>query len=181
MTKLIVTAITLAACGWGANALALAADQVRGEIVSIDLERNQLELRVEASGDNRPDAAGQTETYQLPEDTEVTRDDPRRSLVSPYALTLEDLRAGNTVTLNFEEVDGQRVSRRLSVADDRSADASAGDNRAGSTGTSEAAALETERTRLPETASVLPALSLLGLAFAGGALALGVRRRSKPQ
>jgi LPXTG-motif cell wall-anchored protein len=182
-TALNATIAVLAAAFVGAPALALEEDQVRGEIVEVMPDRDQLRLRVEEVGDGDLAREDVVETYELDQQTEIRLEDPRETLVDPILMELEDLAEGMNVVLDFEEdVTGARLARGVAVspqddqqtADRRAADAAADAD--GGTGGTEAAQFETRR-ELPATASPLPLLGLGGLMFAGAALALRRRRR----
>ncbi|MFU8815109.1 MAG: hypothetical protein ACNA7W_07170 [Pseudomonadales bacterium] len=96
---------------------ALEEDQVRGEIVEVDAEAGELTLRVEETGDERPERAGQEETYQLADDVEIRRGTVGHSIVDPLLVRLGDLGPGDEVTVSFEEVEGRRTARDVEVSD----------------------------------------------------------------
>jgi LPXTG-motif cell wall-anchored protein len=197
MTKRMTTVLfALAGLCWWLPAAALDADQVEGEIVEVMPDTNRLTLRVTESGDQRPERVGEVETYELEDDTVIRRDTV--GVLAPANVRLTDLFPGDEVVLNFEELEGRRVARDVTVADrdaasDRDAvserDAAAQrDQDFGADDEADIAQFETEETgaartgaaardRLPATASMLPLLALGGLGFAGAALLVRSRRR----
>lgn len=180
--RYVMTLTTAVVLSLATSAMALEADQVRGEIVSVDDER--LTLRVEESGDAFAASRGDVNEYRITSDTRVVmEEDPMRSVVGTHPVTVTDLRPGAEVVLNFEDVDGELYARGVSMADREAAaaeqDPFGTDETARET---DIAAMEGDderefgaaaRTELPETASVLPLLALGGAGF--GLLALVMR------
>lgn len=180
----------VALCGW-LPANALEADQVKGEIVDVMPDQNRLTLRVEDSGDQRPERAGAVETYELEDSTDIRRGAALSGLgvgagVARGDLTMADLEAGDEVILNFEEIAGRRMARNVAVADREEAAAARRNEQRATDDEADLAQFEaTEdrtdragaRDRLPATASFLPLLALGGLGFGGAALLLRIRRR----
>jgi hypothetical protein len=182
----------LALCGW-LPAMALEADQVRGEIVEVMPDTDRLTLRVEASGDGRPERTGTEETYEIDSDTQIRRGAgvDVGGAIAPTNLDLRDLLPGDEVVLNFAEIEGRRVARDIEASDrEQAADREQADREQAAAGQTQEAARDDEaelaqfetdetgaRTRLPATASLLPLLALGGLGFAGAALLVRRRRR----
>jgi LPXTG-motif cell wall-anchored protein len=201
--KTTVRALLLCAAGafWWIPAMALEPDQVRGEVVEVQPEENLLRLRVLEAGDGQPAREGQVETYELTEDVEIRRSFQAGGLLdtSPMAMTRGDLFAGDRVILTFEEIEGRRVARGVDMPDDDEADDAGAteaaaleaetdraDDELAREQTDDFAREETEAAqfeetgapaRLPATASLLPAMALAGLGFAGAALLMRRRRR----
>jgi hypothetical protein len=187
MTKRLTTVLfALAGLCWWLPAAALDADQVQGEIVEVMPDTNRLTLRVTESGDQRPERVGEVETYELEDDTVIRRD--TIGVLAPGNVRLTDLFPGDEVVLNFEELEGRRVARDVTVADREAA--AQRDQDLGADDEADIAQFETEETgaagprtgtaardRLPATASMLPLLALGGLGFAGAALLVRSRRR----
>lgn len=181
--------VALAAAAWcvSASAVAIEANQVRGEITSIDPDANELTLEVSEVGSDSTAREGSTETYAFDDDTTVRMEDPRTSVLGTTGTTtIDDLQEGTRVLLEFEEIDGRLVARTIGTDEDEGAssdrsvagtdsDSTAG---AGDQDTADIAAMESEgRDELPATASMLPFLALLGVAFAGLAAVLRIRRQ----
>jgi hypothetical protein len=177
----------LAALCWWLPANALQADQVRGEIVEVMPDSNRLTLRVEDSGDQRPERSGAVETYELDDDTVIRQSSVGTSVIDRGTVsTLADLAPGDEVTLNFEELEGRRMARDVEISDRERATRRQDEQRADDE--ADLAEFETQgtveregtqagtRDRLPATASMLPLLALGGLGFAGVALLLRRRR-----
>ncbi len=182
----------LAVAAWctAASAMALEADQVRGIIQSVSPEQDQLTLKVTDAGSDLATRQGRTETYQLDPDTRIRMQDRQSTLLHPAGLTINDLRDGTHVLLDFEDVNGQRMARNVGIEqqDTGSSTASSGSESgttAGATAetgsgeqSSDVAAMESGgRNSLPSTASVLPLLAMLGAGFAGLGTLLRIRRR----
>lgn len=121
MNKLLTTALVAAGAAlWWLPALALQAleeDQVRGEIVEVNTETGELSLRIAATGDERPEREGEVETYRLDDDAVIRRGTVGRSIADPITLQVGDLGPGDEVVLNFEEVEGERRARDVTVSE----------------------------------------------------------------
>ncbi|MFW6094658.1 MAG: hypothetical protein ACODAC_11845 [Pseudomonadota bacterium] len=161
--------------GVAAATTALEENQIRGELVDVDAEANELRIRVEDAGDGERARVDRTETFAVDPDAEVRAYTGRRSLTDPTVTGIDDLEAGMQVTLRIGDVEGQSVAQELEVRDEPEQTAQAEDT----TEQTEAAAMESgERSALPATASMLPLMALGGLGFAAAALILrAVRRR----
>jgi hypothetical protein len=202
MTKRLTTVLfALAGLCWWLPAAALEADQVKGEIVEVMPDTNRLSLRVTESGDQRPERRGEVETYELEDDTVIRRE--TIGVLAPANVRLSHLFPGDEVVLNFEELEGRRIARDVTVADREAAAAQRDqdlgaddetiaqrDRDLGADDEADIAQFETEqagaapartgaaaRDRLPATASMLPLLALGGIGFAGAALLVRGRRR----
>ncbi len=152
--------------------------EVRGEVVRVIPDQNQLRLRVTEVEDGVAVSAGDVTTFDLSEETEIRSEDYFQSVRRPGPMTIDDLRRGDRVTLRFAEVGGRPIARAIAreeaAEEVAAADTAAADARADET---EAAALETGRDTLPATATFMPLLALMGLGFAGAAAAIRYRRR----
>ena len=194
--RYVMTLATAVALSLATSAMALDADQVRGEIVSVDEET--LSLRVQESGDQFAASPGDVNDYRISSDTRVVMEDRMESVLGTQNLTLEDLEPGTEVVLAFEDVDGQLYARDVSMSDSgASADTSGDDPMATEDRTrsetdmaaversddefgTSAADEEGQRTELPDTATVLPLLAAGGAVFGLMALVFRlVRRRSR--
>lgn len=173
-TVMLAAALML---GWGLPAFGLEADQVRGRIVSVSPDEEQLRLRVQEAGDARHASPGQVNEYRIPADTEVRMEDPMESVLGARTLTLDDLEQGTQVLLSFEESGGEFVARDVAMGSDTSSDRTAASETQDEQQPQLAQSDYSERSRLPDTASILPMLMLGGMGFALTALAIRVLRR----
>lgn len=162
MRYVIMCAIALT-LGLAQAALALEADQVRGTVISLSPDQERLRLRIEAAGDERQAAPGETVEYQISDDTEIRMENAMESITTPRYMALDDLEEGARVTLDFEQVGGQLMARRVAMSDP----SGSGDQQLAQADT------RSSRSRLPDTASPLPLLALGGTGLA--LLALGFR------
>lgn len=171
---------------WALPAAALEADEVRGEIVSVEPDQDTLRLRVEESGDQLHASPGTVNEYRIDADTEVQLEDPTETVLGATAgdFTIDDLAPGTEVILRFEDVGGQYVARDMRTPGDEDATGQAqpeSELAAAETGTGAADQQQMgaagERERLPDTASMAPLLALTGLGFAALAFALRLLRR----
>lgn len=155
--------------------------EVRGEVVRVIPDQNQLRLRVTEVEDGVAVSAGDVTTFDLSEETEIRTEDYYQSVRRPGPMTINDLRRGDRVTLHFAEVGGRPIAsaiEREEAAEELAAADTADDMEADATeDETEAAALETGRDTLPATATFMPLLALMGLGFAGLAAAIRYRRR----
>lgn len=185
MTHRMFKRIAAALLMWlPAFAFALNDDQVRGEIVSVDADADEIEVRITEAGDNRSVSAGATQTYEIPDDVDIEYD-VDGIIYAPYRradVEIGDLERGDTVLIDFEEIDDadRRAARR--VRNENTSNVAVRDRvqREGrqvedaESQTELAQAEFSDRDRLPDTASLLPLLFVSGLLFAGLA---GVFRR----
>lgn len=166
--------------GWSLPGIALEADQVRGEIVSVSADEETMTLRVQEAGDARHASPGDVTEYRIPPDTEVRMEDPMESVLSQQNLTIDDLEQGTQVLLSFEDVGGEFVARDVSMGGaDTDRPATAQEDTMTRDTDTDTAAFETEqdqRSSLPATASLLPVLALGGAGLGLVALVLRLFR-----
>lgn len=175
-------------------ALALERNEVRGDIVSTSPQSDELTIRVTDSGDARSAQTGSTQTYSVPEDIEIEYTIGTRVYApfGPGIVTLDDLEQGDAVLIRFEERNGTRTATNLRNERTSNVQARSRVERQGRdvTETTElttdgddmqmAAATDrnqSRRSRLPDSASVLPLLFLGGAATGAVGFAIGARRR----
>lgn len=166
---------------------AIEPDEVRGEVVSVSPDTDELTIEVTESGADMAAQEGSTETYDVQEGTEIEFEiDSRvyafKSAESAESATLADLSEGDNVLLRFDSANGRAA---VGVRNEEPADTALRERvqREGRDVTDEydedryVAGGSTTRDTLPDTASVLPAL------FGAGALlalvAFGLRRRRR--
>jgi hypothetical protein len=185
---------------------AIESNQVRGEIVEVNPQSREIRLRVTESGENRAAQPGSVTEFYVPRDTSINYD-LDRTRYSIYARNedgLADLKQGDTVLLNFEEVSNRRQAiliiaenprdpllrdrlRREGRVTARDGTTSAPSGTAASSSSATGGTMtdrndrdmsaSVARTELPASASPLPALALAGLVFAGLGATLRLRRR----
>ncbi|MEZ5512618.1 MAG: hypothetical protein R3F58_01955 [Steroidobacteraceae bacterium] len=162
-------------------ALAIEANEVRGELVEVKQDQRELVVRVTESGDSRMAKEDQLVTYHVPNGTLIEWDLDGRlySLYGRDGDELGDLAQGDTLLLKFEQVNNRMQASK--VRNERSTNMAARDKvkREGRVVVVAApvpvsAPVERSanndmyaRNRLPDSASPLPLLALAGLAFAG--------------
>lgn len=167
--------------------MATAQDQeVTGEVIEASADANELRIRVTETDDGRPERIGQTETYSVPPGTPIEVDEANRfrtgstisRTVTPEDVELGDLRAGDEVTIAFQEsATGRQATgvRQRSAQDNQQQQQAA---QQGQDSRDDTYAANTQaRDRLPGSASPLPLLALAGAGFALSAAALRFRRR----
>jgi hypothetical protein len=162
---------------FAANAFAIENDGIRGEVVSFDTANRTMEVRITEVGSDVDARVGSTRSFVIPSDVRIEYEIDRQ-VYSPYtSYTLNEIRSGDRVLLDFDTTDSTRVVNlrneqttnvvirdrirnegtlfdaddRLMASNDRTVDRSA----------------------LPDSASSLPVFGLLGVLLA--MLALGVR------
>jgi hypothetical protein len=117
----VSTILTFAAAlFWWLPAVALQADQVRGEVVEVSPEDNQVSLRVIEAGDGRAEQPGDLETYELAADATIRRAPVGHETLDPVAVgevAVADLALGDELVLSFEEIDGRQQARDVSVGE----------------------------------------------------------------
>lgn len=148
-------------------------DQVQGEVVEVAPDEERLRLRIEAAGDERLASPGTEVTYRVPPDTPIQIEEQFSSIVTPTNPTLDDLEEGQQVTLDFEDIDGELVARGLAVNGGGTEETTA---RTADVAQRDDTSPGQRRSRLPETASLLPVLALSGAGFALVALIIRVTR-----
>lgn len=196
--KALMKTITglLASLGLAQGAFALNSDQVRGEIVSVDTESNRIEVRVIESGAQTTAQEGTVESYVIPPNTPIEYEIDR-VVYMPYRtgdFGLDDLAVGDRVLLDFEAVNNDRTARKVRNEETRDVAVRERVRREGvasTAGTRERAddrvgnsdpvylADAGERSRLPDSASILPSLAITGVMLAGAAGLLRARRKSQ--
>lgn len=160
--------------------------EVTGEVIEASADANELRIRVTETDDGRPERVGQTETYSVPPGTPIEVDEANRFRtgstisrnVTPEDVRLSDLRAGDEVTIAFQEsATGRQATgvRQRSAQDNQQQQQAAQQNQ--DTRDVTYAADTQARDRLPSSASPLPLLALAGAGFALSAAALRFRRR----
>ncbi len=178
--KLLAIALT---CWLPFVAHALNRDQVAGEIVSVDSDAGQIQVRILESGNRDLAREGTTHTFDVNTDTNIEYE-LDRFVYGPYRYgdpDVGDINVGDTVILDFEQLDQRnkartvrnQQTRNVAVADRvrrESLNARAVDQQAVQT---------TRRERLPDSASALPAITLTGLLFALLALTLRIYRNRR--
>ncbi len=172
------------------SALAIEPNEVRGELVEIKEGTREIVVRVTEAGAQRPAGSSDTVTYSVPSDAEIQFDLDRRTymLTGDRTGTLTDLNKGDTVLLRFEQMNDRPYARSIRSettlnANTRQAIAQSGREVAAAARASSANAVPrpesrtmtttsgeryaSSTARLPDSASALPLLALLGLGFAG--------------
>jgi hypothetical protein len=167
---------------------ATAQDQeVTGEVIEASADANELRIRVTETDDGRPERVGQLETYSVPPGTPIEVDEANRfrtgstisrNVTPEEDVELSDLRAGDEVTIAFQE---SAMGRQATGVRQRSAQDNQQQQQAAQQGQDSRddtyAANTQARDRLPGSASPLPLLALAGAGFALSAAALRFRRR----
>ena len=177
MKKLLLVMAFGFAASMPAAFAAVEADQVRGDIVSVNSADSTIRVRVTESGDERDAAVGSVQTFNVPENTpieyEIDRTIYARSRTG--GTDLSDLSEGDTVLLKFEDMQG--VRQATNVRNERTTNTVARErvrregrvvqNAESSQNESVAMRSANERRSLPASASPLPLLALFGVFFAG--------------
>lgn len=156
---------------------ALERDQIRGELVDVDRDLRSVEVRVLEVGDDVSTRIGRTEVYEIDESTKIEFDvdRPGSFLRTRHLDGFSDLAVGQEVVMDFRLLGERRMATvvysgpvlftRFPVQTEGN-----GINEADEP---QYVAQTTRRTSLPDTASPVYSLALLGLGFG---LAAGVLR-----
>lgn len=169
-------------------ALALEADQVKGEVLSVDPEYRFITLQVEESGDEIAASVGSVQTYYVPESVTPKYETVVSSVIysTDEELALKRLAAGDDVTIDFRTVNERFEFEKMTNTEPRDpgvrADATQYDiviveleDLTPQTSDRQYAASTSgsSRSSLPDTASSMPMLPLFAIAFV--IIALGLR------
>jgi hypothetical protein len=180
-------------------ALAVEANEVRGEIVEVRKDQREVDLRVMESGDDRMARKGQVVTYFVPKGTNIEFDLDGRlmALYGPNGDEIGDLSTGDTLLLKFEKsanrmqankVRAERTSNmalqdrvrregRVVVVPVPVPVPVQGPSRSAGAPAAPRDAETYAANRLPDSSSPWPLLALLGFVFVGAAGVVRVTRR----
>ncbi len=165
---------------------AVQADQLRGEIVSVDSAAATIRVRITESGDERAASVGSLQNFNIPDDTpiEYVIDSSIYARNRRGNADLSDISEGDSVLLKFEDAQGVRQATNL--RNERTTNTAVRErirregrivrnsNENMNSNNTVAAVSTNERSSLPTSASPMPLLALIGMLFAG--LATVVRR-----
>lgn len=181
-------------------AYAIQGDQIRGEITAVDADQRILEVQISEVGYGLEAEVGATESYHVPESVPIEYEIEKTAYRTPGVFDFADIRAGDRVLLDFDDIDNPTAVTRIRNQDPQDATIrervlAAGEpvEQSGSQAAADAPAeadpemrdsdrwlasneSQGQRSALPESASPIPMLALFGLALAGFAFALRLAR-----
>lgn len=184
----------LAALLVSTSALAIEEDQVRGEVVSYDEGTRSLRVELTEVGEDLTMQVGATRAWEVPSDVPIEFEVDRRLYRSYVGYDAGDIREGDQVLLSIDPRDSRRVVtlRNERTSDTRARDrvvregrligetedqARMADARRQGQGSARSDRGRSQRTSLPDSASLLPAAGLGGLLAAAAAFATRRLRR----
>lgn len=147
-------------------------DRIRGHVLSVDAEERMLEIEILEVGSMIDAEAGTVETYHVPETIDVEFEIENRLYRPSSDFDFADISRGDTVLLDFTNLTNRtevnrirseqsenvavrdRVQSEWNIVDDDDAEQFAANDSS------------TRRTALPDSASAIPMLGVLGMMFA---------------
>ena len=180
---------------FAANVFAIENDRIRGEVLSVDAVDRTLRVKITEVGSDIDAQVGSTQSFVVPADVPIEYEIDRRVYSPNRDFDLSEMRSGDRVLLDFDTTDPNRIvklrneettnvatrdrirtnGRPSTSSDDRMAgndrDTMPDDNQLASNDRS-----TRDRSALPDSASSLPLMGLLGVLFAVLALATRLAR-----